>query len=185
MYEWNYGKACNLFLTVSSVQSLSCVWLLVTQWTAASQASCSLPTPRANSNLCPSSQWCHPTISASVSPSPLALNLLQHQGLFQWVSSSHHMAKVLEFQLQHLSFQWIFRTDFLYDWLVGSPCSRRYSQESFPTSQFKSINSLALNFLYGPTLISIHDHCKIRRCVYGPLLAKQCLCFFIWCLVWL
>ena len=44
---------------------------------------------------------------------PLALNLSQHQGLFQWVSSSHQMAKVLEFQLQHQSFQWIFRTDFL------------------------------------------------------------------------
>jgi len=42
-----------------------------------------------------------------------ALNLPQHQGLFQWVSSSHQVAKVLEFQLQHQSFQWIFRTDFL------------------------------------------------------------------------
>ena len=46
------------------------------------------------------------------SPSPLALNLSQPQGLFQWVSSSHQVAKVLEFQLQHQSFQWIFRTDF-------------------------------------------------------------------------
>ena len=46
------------------------------------------------------------------SPSPHAFNLSQHQGLIQWVSSSH-MAKVLEFQLQHQSFQWIFRTDFL------------------------------------------------------------------------
>ena len=45
--------------------------------------------------------------------SPPALNLYQHQGLFQWVSSSHQLAKVLEFQLQHQSFQWIFRTDFL------------------------------------------------------------------------
>ena len=46
------------------------------------------------------------------SPSPPALNLSQHQGLFQWVSSSHQMAKVLEFQLQHQSFQWTPRTDF-------------------------------------------------------------------------
>ena len=45
------------------------------------------------------------------SPSPPALNLSQHQGLFQWVSSSHQVAKVLE--LQHQSFQWIFRFDFL------------------------------------------------------------------------
>ena len=46
------------------------------------------------------------------SPSP-ALNISQHQGLFQWVSFSHQVAKVLEFQLQHQSFQWTFRTDFL------------------------------------------------------------------------
>ena len=47
------------------------------------------------------------------SPSPPALNLSQHQGLFQWVGSSHQVAKVLELQLQHQSFQWIYRTDFL------------------------------------------------------------------------
>ena len=47
------------------------------------------------------------------SPSPPAFNFSQHQGLFKWVSSSHQVAKVLEFQLQHQSFQWIFRTDFL------------------------------------------------------------------------
>ena len=47
------------------------------------------------------------------SPSPPTINLSQHRGLFQWVSSSHQVAKVLEFQLQHQSFQWIFRTNFL------------------------------------------------------------------------
>ena len=46
-------------------------------------------------------------------PSPPAFNLSQHQGFFKWVSSSHQVAKVLEFQLQHQSFIWIFRTDFL------------------------------------------------------------------------
>ena len=51
----------------------------------------------------------HPLLS----PSLPAFNLSQHQGLFKWVSSSQQMAKVLEFQLQHQSFQWIFRTDFL------------------------------------------------------------------------
>ena len=55
------------------------------------------------------------------SPSPSAFNLSQHQGLFQWVSLLNQVAKVLEFQLQHPFFQWIFRTDFLYDWLVWSP----------------------------------------------------------------
>ena len=53
------------------------------------------------------------------------------------------MAKVLELQLQHQSFQWIFRVDFLWDWLVWSPCNSRDSQESSP-AQFANINSLAL-----------------------------------------
>ena len=122
--------------------------------------SCPSSTPGVDSNSCPLSQWCHPTISScrpllfllsiflSVrvfssesalrirwpkswsllklmsielvmpsnhlilsSPSPPTFNLSQHQGLFRWVSSSHQVAKVLE--LQHQSFQWIFRPDFL------------------------------------------------------------------------
>ena len=82
------------------------------------------------------------------SPSPPALNLPQHQGLFKWVSSSHQVVKVLELQLQHQSFQWIFRVDFLKDWLVWSPCCPRDSQESSPAPQFKSINSSVLSLLY-------------------------------------
>ena len=93
-------------------------------------------------------------------PFPTAFNLLQHQGLFKWITSSHQVGKILEFQLHHQSFQWIFRTDFLYDGLVGSPCSPRDSQESSPTPQFISINSSALSFLYSQTLTSIHDHWK-------------------------
>ena len=94
------------------------------------------------------------------SPSPPALNLSQHQGLFQRVSSSHQVARVLEFQLQHQSFQWTLRTDILQDGLVGSPCSPRDSQESSPTPQFKSINFSVLSFLHSPTLTSIHNHWK-------------------------
>ena len=60
------------------------------------------------------------------SPSSPAFSLSQHQGLFQWVSSSHQVAKVLELQLQHQPFQWIFRIDFLYDWLRWSPCSPNF-----------------------------------------------------------
>ena len=47
------------------------------------------------------------------SPSPPTFNISQHPGLFKWVSSLHQVAKLLEFQLQHQSFQWIFRIDFL------------------------------------------------------------------------
>ena len=56
---------------------------------------CPSLSPWVCSNSCSLSQWSHSTISSSVSSSPLALNLSQHQGLFQWVSSLHHMAKVL------------------------------------------------------------------------------------------
>ena len=81
----------------------------------------------------PLSRWCHPIISSSVVPFSS-----QHQGLFQWISSLHQVAKLLELQLQHQSFQWIFRADFLWDGLVGSPCSPRDSQESSPTLQLKA-----------------------------------------------
>ena len=74
---------------------------------------CPSPTRRVHSNSCPLSQWCHSTISSSVIPSPPTFNLSQHQGLFKWVSSLHQVAKVLEFQLQHHSFQWRPRTDLL------------------------------------------------------------------------
>ena len=89
----------------------------------------------------------HPLLS----PSPPAFNLSQHQHLFQWVSSSHQVAKVSELQLQHQSFhEHSGLISFMTDWLVWSPCSPRNSQESSPTPQFKSINSLAFSFSYGP-----------------------------------
>ena len=94
------------------------------------------------------------------SPSPPAPNPSQHQGLFQWVNSSHEVAKVLEFWPQHQCFQWIPRTRLLWDGLVGSSCSPRDSPESSPAPQFKSINSLALSCLHHPTLTSIYDHWK-------------------------
>ena len=89
----------------------------------------------------------HPVLS---SPPP-SLNLSQHQGLFQWVCSSHQLARVLEHQ--HQFFQWIFKVDFLYDWQVWSHCSPRDSQESSPMSQFKSFSSSVFRFLSGPTHI--------------------------------
>ena len=141
------GK-CNF--SISSVQSLSRVWLFVTPWTAALQASlsehvntdtfsrcCCCSAAKPCPTLCdpmdygtPGSSVLHyllefaqiyvhwvsdaiqPSHSLS-SPSPPALNLSQHQGLFQWISSSHQVARVLELQLQHHSFQWIFRVNFL------------------------------------------------------------------------
>ena len=91
-------------------------------------------------------------------PTSPALNFSQNQGLFQWVGSLHQVAKVLE--LQHQSFQWIFRIDLHYDQLVWSPCSPRDFQKSSPAPQFKSIDFSGLRLLYGPMLTSVHDYWK-------------------------
>ena len=93
------------------------------------------------------------------SPSPPAHNPSQHQNfpmsqLFAWGGQStgvSALASVLAMNTQ----DW-----YPLEWLVGSPCSPRDSQESSPTPHFKSINSLALSFLHSPTLTSIHDHWK-------------------------
>ena len=143
----------------SSVQSISHVWLFVTPWTAACQAflfitnSWSLLKLMSIELVMPSSHLilCCPL---------LILPSTQYQGLFKWVTSLHQVAKGLEFQVQHQSFQWTPRTDLLLDGLVGSPCSPRDSQESSPTPQFKSINSSALRFLYSLALTSIYDYWK-------------------------
>ena len=82
---------------------------------------CPSPTPGVYSNSCPLSQWCHPAISSSVIPflllPPPAPNPSQHQGLFQWVNSLHEVAKVLEFQPQHQSFQWT--PSHKKDWIIA------------------------------------------------------------------
>ena len=102
-----------LISSVSSVQSLSRVWLFVTIWTTAHQASLSItnsqspPKPMSIESVMP--QPSHPLTS----PSPPDFNLSQHQGLFKWVSCSHQVAKVSMLQLQHQSFQWTPRTDLL------------------------------------------------------------------------
>ena len=95
-----------------SVQLLSCVWLC-------NPMDCSTPGFPAHHQLQEPTQthvhWVGDAIQPFhplSSPSLPTVSLSQDQGLFQWVSSSHQVAKVLEFQLQHQSFQWIFRTDF-------------------------------------------------------------------------
>ena len=81
----------------------------------------------------------------------------------------HEVAKVLELQLQHHSFQRNPRVDLLQNGLVGSPCSPKDSLESSPTPQFKSINSLALSLLHSPPVTSIHDHRKNHSLDYMDL----------------
>ena len=88
-------------------------WLFVTPWTAARQASLSSTNSQSFQTqvhqVGNAIQPAHPLLS----PSPPASNFSQHQGPFKWVSSSRQVAKVLEFQIQHESFQWTPRTDLL------------------------------------------------------------------------
>ena len=115
------------------------------------------------------------------SPSPPTFNLSQHQGLFKWVSSLHQVAKVLEFQLQHQSFQWIFRTDFLQDGLVGSPSyprdSRVFSNTTVQKHQFFGAQVSLYSHPYMTTGKTI---ALTRRTFVGKVMSL----LFICCLGW-
>ena len=147
-----------LCLNLLSVQSVQLRLTLETSWTAAHQASLSITNSWTLLKLMShrvgdAIQHSHPLSS----PSSTAFSLSQHHGLFQLLSSLHQVAKILEFSA---SASVLPRN--IKDWfplgLTGlSPCSPGDSQESSPAPQFKRINSLALSFLYGPTLTSIHD----------------------------
>ena len=95
------------------VQLLSHVRLFAILWTAACQASLSFTISQSLLKIMSIESVMPSNHLILSSPSPPAFNLSQHQGLFQSASSLHQVARVLEFQLQHQSFQWIFRTDFL------------------------------------------------------------------------
>ena len=129
---------------------------------------CPSPTPGVCSNSCPSSQWCHPAISSSVIPFSFSLQCFPASGTFlmSWAFSNELAsggqstgASASASGLPSLPMS-------IQDWfplrLTGliSLQSKESSQESSPTPQFKSINSLALSFLYDPTLTSIHDYWK-------------------------
>ena len=106
-----------LSVQLSSVQSLSHVWLFAAPWTAAG-----LPVhPQLPEFMQTHMHWVSDAIQPShllSSPSRLAFNLYQHQGLFKWVSSSHQVAKILEFQLQHHpSNEYSGQISFRMDWL--------------------------------------------------------------------
>jgi len=154
-------KEGQLFFTSLEFSSVSQSCLtLCNLMNCSTRGFCPSPTPGVHSThvhwVSDAIQPSHPLLSLS----PPAPNPSQHQSLFQWVNFSHEMAKVLEFRVYHHSFQRNPRADLLQNGLVGSPCSPRDSQESSPTPQFKSINSLVLSLLHSPTLTSIHDYWK-------------------------
>ena len=102
---------------------------------------CPSPTPGVYLNSCPLSRWCHPTISSSVVPFSSRLQSYPASGIFHWISSSHQVPKVLEFELQHQSFQWTLkdwsplgRTGWISLWFKG--LSRVFSNTTVQKQQF-------------------------------------------------
>ena len=116
---------------------------------------CPSPASGACSNSCPSSWWCHPIISSSVIPFYSCLQSFPASEYFPmsqfFPSGSQSNGVSASASVSSMNIQdW-----FPWDWLGGSPCSTRESQECSPIPQFKSIYSSALSFLYNPTLTSI------------------------------
>ena len=149
----------SLIIQFSSVQLLSCVRPFVTPWITACQASLSITNSQSSLKFTSIESVMPSSISSSVVPFPPTLSLSQHQGLFQWAGSLHQWPQYWSFNFSiSPSKEYSGLISFSMDWLDLSRVSLgdwRDSQESSPTPQFKSINSLALSFLYGSTLTLI------------------------------
>ena len=98
---------------------------------------CPSPSPGVCPSSCPLHWWCYPAISSSEALFFCPQSFLASRDVSS-ESAVCQITKVLEFQLQHQSFQWDFRVDFPWDWLIWAPCCPRHSQESSPAPQFKS-----------------------------------------------
>ena len=152
------------------VQFLSCVWLFAAHGLQYARCLCPPLSAGDRSNSCPLHQWFYLTISffapshttpPPTPPSFCAFNLSQHQGLFQWVGSSHQVAKELELQLQHQSFQWILMVEFLPNWLFDFLAVQWTLKSLLQHHSLKTlVLYLALSQFYGPNLTSIHDYWK-------------------------
>ena len=136
------------------VQLLSHIRLFVTPWTAACQAS-RITNSWGCSNSCPLSQWSHPTTSSSVIPFSSYFNFSQLQGLFQWVSSSHQVAKYWSFSFNiSPSNEYSGLISFRIDWF--DLLAFQGTLKSLPPApQFKSINPFLLSLFYDYWLFNI------------------------------
>ena len=122
---------------------------------------CPSLSPWVCSNSCPLSQWCHPTISSLVTPFSSCPQCFPASGSFQWVGSLHQVAKELELQLQHQSFQWILMVEFLPNWLFDFLAVQWTLKSLLQHHSLKTlVLYLALSQFYGPNLTSIHDYWK-------------------------
>ena len=168
---WEMGKDREAWhVESSSVQLLSPVWLFLSPWTAAHQASLSITKSQSLFKVesielvMPSDQLilCCPLL--------LLRSIILSMGLFKWVTSFHQVAKVLEFQLQHQSFQWIFRTDWFplkltdYISLLSKGLSRVFSNTTVQKHQLFELFELRhSSFLYSPTLTSTGKTIALTR----------------------
>ena len=157
--SWESQNKMNIYICISSVQSLSRVWPFVTPWTAAHQASLSItnsqssPKPMSIESVMPSSHLIlfRPLLLPSIPPRirvfsnepALRIRWPKYWSFSFNISPSNEYPGLTSFRMDWL------------DLLVVQD-----SQEFSPTPQLKSINSSALSFLYSPTLTSIHDHWK-------------------------
>ena len=131
---------------------------------------CPSPSPGVCSNSRPLSRWCHPTIPSSVAPFYSCPPSFQHQGLFQRAGSSHQVAKALELQLQHQSFQWtVSLISFGMDWLdlLAVQGTRKGLLQHH--SSKASILWHSFSLLYSPTLTPIYDYWKNHSFDYMDL----------------
>ena len=151
---------CVTRVQFSSVQSLSCVWLFAAPWTTARQASLSITNSLSLLKLMSIESVIPSNHLILYHPRLLLPSIFPSIRVFFNVGSSHLVASLLELQPQHQSLQWVFRINFLSDFIWFYLLAVQGTQESSPTPQFKSINSSVLSFLYSPTLKSIHDHRK-------------------------
>ena len=161
------------YYIVVVVQLLSSVWLFTTPWTAAQQAPLSSTISLSLLKFMSIESIMLFNHLTSATPFSFCLQSFPTSGSFPMSRLLAAGGQLWELQLQHQSFQWIFRDDFLWDWLVWSPCSPRDSQEYSPAPQFHGINTLVLSLLYGPALTSIHDQWKNHSFDYTDLCQKS------------
>ena len=121
---------------------------------------CPSPTPGVDSNSHPLSRWCHPTISSSVIPFSSCLRSFPESGSFPMSQFFTSGGQSIGVSASTSGLPMNIQDWFPLELTVWAPCNPRDSQESSPTSQFKSIHFLAFRFLHSSTLTLVHDHWK-------------------------
>ena len=173
-------------LAFSSIQSRSCVWLFMTPWTTACQATLSITNSRSLLKLMsiesvmPSNHLvlCRPLLLLALvfpsirvfsNESVLCIRWPKYRSFSFSISPPSEYSGLISFRI---------------DWFDLLAVQGTDSEEASPTPQFKSISSLVLNFLYSPALTSIHDYWKNHSFDWMAVCWQSSLCFLICCLGW-